>query len=120
MILLVPPVSSLVDDLPLLGDEKVSLATCTAAGSKPPATVSWLVGTVPGDLSTINSAIEHDNGTVTTLASLVGVPSRELNQKLVQCVVTSAAFKDQTLPFNIQIYCEYYYSLKCQFLVQLT
>lgn len=113
-----PPVSSLVDDHPLLGDKKVSLATCTAAGSKPSASVSWL--NVPGDLTTINSTIDHDNGTVTTLASLVGVPSRELNQKLVQCVVTSAAFKDQTLPFNIQIYCEYYYSSKCQFLVQLT
>ncbi|TWW80952.1 hypothetical protein D4764_01G0007670 [Takifugu flavidus] len=100
----VPPVSSRVDNHPVLGDKEVSLATCTAAGSKPPATVSWLFGDLPGDLTTISNAIEHHNGTVTTFGSLVGVPSRELDQQLVQCVVTSKATKDQTLPFTIQIY----------------
>ncbi|XP_056905779.1 nectin-1-like isoform X7 [Takifugu flavidus] len=100
----VPPVSSLVDNHPVLGDKEVSLATCTAAGSKPPATVSWLFGNLPGNLTTIRNAIEHHNGTVTTVSSLVGVPSRELDQQLVQCVVTSKATKDQTLPFTIQIY----------------
>ncbi|XP_056905899.1 nectin-1-like isoform X4 [Takifugu flavidus] len=100
----VPPVSSLVDNHPVLGDKEVSLATCTAAGSKPPATVSWLFGDLPGDLTTISNAIEHHNGTETTFGSLVGVPSRELDQQLVQCVVTSKATKDQTLPFTIQIY----------------
>eukprot|EP00066_Takifugu_rubripes_P030230 XP_011619496.1 PREDICTED: nectin-1-like [Takifugu rubripes] len=103
----VPPVSSLVDNHPVLGDKEVSLATCTAAGSKPPATVSWLFGDLPGNLITTRNAIEHQNGTVTTFGSLVGVPSRELDQQLVQCVVTSKATKDQTLPFTIQIYCEY-------------
>lgn len=107
MILLVPPVSSLVDNHPVLGDKEVSLATCTAAGSKPPATVSWLFGNLPGNLTPISSNNAHDNGTVTTFSSLVGVPSRELDQQLVQCVVTSPAIKDQTLSFNIQIYCEY-------------
>ncbi|XP_029695608.1 nectin-1-like isoform X2 [Takifugu rubripes] len=100
----VPPVSSLVDNHPVLGDKEVSLATCTAAGSKPPATVSWLFGDLPGNLITTRNAIEHHNGTVTTVSSLVGVPSRELDQQLVQCVVTSKATKDQTLPFTIQIY----------------
>ncbi|XP_056905768.1 nectin-1-like isoform X6 [Takifugu flavidus] len=100
----VPPVSSLVDNHPVLGDKEVSLATCTAAGSKPPATVSWLFGDLPGDLTTIRNAIRHQNGTVTTVSSLVGVPSRELDQQLVQCVVTSKATKDQTLPFTIRIY----------------
>lgn len=107
VILLVPPVSSLVDNHPVLGDKEVSLATCTAAGSKPPATVSWLFGNLPGNLIATSDAIEHHNGTVTTFGSLIGVPSRELDQQLVQCVVTSRDFKDQTLPFTIQIYCEY-------------
>lgn len=102
-----PPAISLVDDHALLGDKEVSLATCTAAGSKPPATVSWLFGNLPGNLTTTRNATDHHNGTVTTFSSLVGVPSRKLNQQSVQCVVTSKAIKDQTLPFTLQIYCEY-------------
>lgn len=102
-----PPVSSIVDDRPVRGDQEVSLATCTAAGAKPPASVSWLVGDVPGDLKTNSSSILHDNGTVTTMGSLVGVPSRELSNQLVQCVISSPAFKNQTLSFSMQIYCEY-------------
>lgn len=102
-----PPASSIVDNHPVWGDKEVSLATCTAAGAKPPASVSWLFGDVPGDLTTVSSSIQHDNGTVTIISSLFGVPSREINNQLVKCVITSSAFKDQTLPFNMQIYCEY-------------
>ena len=102
-----PPVSSIVDDHPVWGDEEVSLATCTAAGAKPPAGVSWLLGDVPGDYRTVSSSVEHDNGTVTTFGSLVGVPSREITNQLVHCVITISASEDQILPFNIQIYCEY-------------
>uniref|UniRef100_A0A3B5KIJ6 Ig-like domain-containing protein n=1 Tax=Takifugu rubripes TaxID=31033 RepID=A0A3B5KIJ6_TAKRU len=103
----------LVDNHPVLGDKEVSLATCTAAGSKPPATVSWLFGNLPGNLTTFSNAIEHQNGTVTTVSSLVGVPSRELDQQLVQCVVTSKATKDQTLPFTIQIYFAIIFLVSC-------
>ncbi|CAF87172.1 unnamed protein product, partial [Tetraodon nigroviridis] len=60
---LVPPLSSIVDDRPVLGDQEVSLASCTAAGAKPPASVSWLLADVPGGLTTTNSSIQHDNGT---------------------------------------------------------
>lgn len=102
-----PPVSIIVDDHPVWGDEEVSLTTCTAAAAKPPASVSWLVGDVPGDLTMKNSSIQHDNGTETTISSLFGVPSREINNQLVQCVITRSGFKDQTLSFNLQIYCEY-------------
>ncbi|TWW80949.1 Nectin-2 Herpes virus entry mediator B [Takifugu flavidus] len=70
-------------------------------GGIPEKTISL---NVFGNLTTIRNAIEHHNGTVTTVSSLVGVPSRELDQQLVQCVVTSKATKDQTLPFTIQIY----------------
>ncbi|XP_062420848.1 CD226 antigen isoform X4 [Pungitius pungitius] len=40
--LLVPPVTSLEDNRPILGNEEVPLVTCKAAGSKPAAEVRWL------------------------------------------------------------------------------
>ena len=46
----VPPVSSLEANPPLLGDKEVLLVTCTAAGSKPPAEVRWLTGDLAGKL----------------------------------------------------------------------
>ncbi|KAM7380420.1 hypothetical protein PAMP_003720 [Pampus punctatissimus] len=43
--------------------------------------------------------------TTTTISSLFGVPTREINQHLVQCVVTSAALSiEKILPFTIQVY----------------
>lgn len=103
--LFVPPVLSLEDHRPALGSEEVALVTCTAAGSKPPAEVKWLTGTLTGKVRTTNSSTEHPNGTTTTISSLFGVPSREINQHLVHCVITSAALmKKESLPFTIQVY----------------
>ncbi|KAE8299221.1 hypothetical protein D5F01_LYC01614 [Larimichthys crocea] len=56
----VPPVSSLKDNPPLLGNEEVPLVTCTAAGSKPPAEVKWLTGTLAG-LNVTTTNVTHDN-----------------------------------------------------------
>ncbi|XP_040004727.1 nectin-3-like protein [Xiphias gladius] len=102
---LVPPVTHVEDNLPILGDDEVSLATCTAASSRPPAEVRWLTGTLADKVRATTSSIQHANGTTTTVSSLLGVPSREINHHLVQCVFTSPALsKEETVPFTIQVY----------------
>ena len=108
MTVVVPPVSSLEANPPVLGDKEVSLVTCTAAASKPPAEVRWLTGDLAGKLRTTTSSTEHGNGTTTTISSLFGIPSREINHQVVQCVITNAALlSKQTLNFTIQVHCEY-------------
>ncbi|KAM8749564.1 nectin-1-like isoform 2-T4 [Acanthopagrus schlegelii] len=103
--LLVPPVSSLEAIPPVLGDKEVSLVTCTAAASKPPAEVRWLTGDLAGKLRATTSSTEHGNGTTTTISSLFGIPSREINHQVAQCVITNAALgSTQTLPFTIQVH----------------
>ncbi|XP_040913194.1 nectin-3-like protein isoform X1 [Toxotes jaculatrix] len=102
--LLVPPVTHVKDDLPILGDEEVSLATCTAAGSRPPAEVRWLIGTLAGKVRATTNSTEHANGTTTTVSSLVGVPTREIHHHVVHCVVTNPALsKEETVTFTIQV-----------------
>ncbi|KAL6100948.1 uncharacterized protein ACO6RY_07982 [Pungitius sinensis] len=102
---LVPPVTSLEDNRPILGNEEVPLVTCKAAGSKPAAEVRWLKGTLGEKVRETTNVIRHDNGTTTTVSSLSGVPSREMHGHLVECIVTTAALsQEESLPFNIQIY----------------
>ncbi|XP_044074056.1 nectin-1 [Siniperca chuatsi] len=103
--MLVPPVTNLTGYRPTLGNEEVSLVTCTAAGSKPPAEVRWITGTLAEKVRALTNSTKHDNGTTTTVSSLLGVPTREINQHLVQCVISSAALlKEEILPFTIQVY----------------
>lgn len=98
----------LEDNHPTLGNEEVSLVTCTAAGSKPPAEVRWLTGTLADKVRATTSSTKHANGTTTTISTLLGVPTREINQCVIQCVITSAALsKEETLPFTTQVYCGY-------------
>ncbi|XP_056281541.1 nectin-4 isoform X2 [Pseudoliparis swirei] len=100
-----PPVTSLKDDCPTVGDEEVSLVTCMAAGAKPPAEVQWLTDTLGEKARQSISVSEHADGTTTTVSSLFGVPTREIDRRSVECVVTSAAMsKEESLPFTIQIY----------------
>ncbi|XP_056244458.1 nectin-4 [Seriola aureovittata] len=103
--LLVPPVIQVEDKLPVLGDEEVLLATCTADGSRPPAKVTWLKNTLEGKVRETTRSIQHDNGTTTTISSLLGVPTREINQHSVQCVVTSPALpEEEKKTFIVQVY----------------
>uniref|UniRef100_A0A3B4FGU8 Ig-like domain-containing protein n=1 Tax=Pundamilia nyererei TaxID=303518 RepID=A0A3B4FGU8_9CICH len=103
-----PPFTHIKDNLPTLGTEEVLLATCTAAGSKPPAEVRWLTGALGDKVRTTTNSIKYDNGTTTTVSSLFGVPMREINGHQVQCVISGDSLtKEETLPFSIQVYCEY-------------
>ncbi|XP_077946453.1 nectin-1 isoform X21 [Gasterosteus aculeatus] len=102
---LVPPLTSLEDNRPILGEEEVPLVTCKAAGSKPAAEVRWLKGTLAEKVTERTHVTRHDDGTTTTVSSLSGAPSREIHGHLVECIVTNAALsKEERLPFNIQIY----------------
>ncbi|XP_071332228.1 nectin-1 isoform X2 [Trachinotus anak] len=102
---LVPPVTYVKDNVPVLGDEEVSLATCTAAGSRPPAGVRWLTGTLAEKVRATTNSTQHANGTTTTVSLLLGVPTRDINQRSVQCVITSPALsKEETIPFITQVY----------------
>uniref|UniRef100_A0A3Q3LI85 Ig-like domain-containing protein n=1 Tax=Labrus bergylta TaxID=56723 RepID=A0A3Q3LI85_9LABR len=112
--LLVPPVTSLKDAHPALGNDEVPLITCTAAGSKPPAEVRWLTGTLGEKVRPSTNSSLHANGTTTTVSWLFGVPTRELNDRSVQCVITSPALeREETLTSTIHIHsaagCAQYY-----------
>uniref|UniRef100_A0A3B5A3Q0 Poliovirus receptor-related protein 2-like n=1 Tax=Stegastes partitus TaxID=144197 RepID=A0A3B5A3Q0_9TELE len=101
----VPPLTSLEYNIPTVGNDEVSLATCTAAGSRPPAEVRWITGTLAEELRTTTNSTQHNNGTTTTFSSLVGVPTTRINKQSVQCVITSAALsKEESLPFTIQVH----------------
>uniref|UniRef100_A0A3Q4MGD1 Ig-like domain-containing protein n=1 Tax=Neolamprologus brichardi TaxID=32507 RepID=A0A3Q4MGD1_NEOBR len=83
----------------------VLFATCTAAGSKPPAEVRWLTDALGDEVRTTTNSTQYDNDTTTTVSSLFGVPTREINGHQVQCVINSDAMsKEETLPFSIQVY----------------
>ncbi|XP_039861502.1 nectin-2-like isoform X2 [Simochromis diagramma] len=105
LIVIVPPFTNIKDNLPTLGKEEVLFATCTAAGSKPPAEVRWLTGALGDKVRMTTNSTQYDNDTTTTVSSLFGVPMSEINGHQVQCVISSDAMsKEETLPFSIQIY----------------
>uniref|UniRef100_A0A668SWL1 Ig-like domain-containing protein n=1 Tax=Oreochromis aureus TaxID=47969 RepID=A0A668SWL1_OREAU len=105
--LLVRPFTNVKDNLPTLGTEEVLFATCTAAGSKPPAEVRWLTDGLGEKVRTTTNSTQYDNGTTTTVSSLFGVPTREINGHQVQCVISGDSLsKEETLPFTIQVYCD--------------
>ncbi|KAF3694765.1 Nectin-4 Ig superfamily receptor LNIR Nectin cell adhesion molecule 4 [Channa argus] len=103
--ILVPPVTSVKYYTPFLGIEEVSLAICTAAGSKPPADVKWLTGNLTQNLKTTTNSTEHTDGTVTTVSTLFGIPNKEINHHPVTCVVTSPALSEaDVLPLTLQVH----------------
>nr|XP_024661102.1 nectin-3-like isoform X3 [Maylandia zebra] len=102
---LVPPFTNIKDNLPTLGTAEVLFATCTAAGSKPPAEVRWLTGALGDKVRTTTNSTQYDNGTTTTVSSLFGVPTREINGHQVQCYISGDSLTtEETLPFTIQVY----------------
>uniref|UniRef100_A0A3Q2WD61 Nectin-3-like n=1 Tax=Haplochromis burtoni TaxID=8153 RepID=A0A3Q2WD61_HAPBU len=109
------PCCSVKDNLPTLGTEEVLFATCTAVGSKPPAEVRWLTGALGDKVRTTANSTQYDNDTTTTVSSLFGVPTREINGHQVQCVISGDSLsKEESLLFTIQIYCE------CQLLIMIS
>uniref|UniRef100_A0A3P9J776 Ig-like domain-containing protein n=1 Tax=Oryzias latipes TaxID=8090 RepID=A0A3P9J776_ORYLA len=107
LVILVPPITNLMDYTPLEGNEEVPLATCTAAASKPKAEVRWIKGSLEGKVREELNETQHANGTTTTWSTLLGKPGREMNGQLVKCVISSEATKEEILETNIQVHCKY-------------
>uniref|UniRef100_A0A3Q1I795 Ig-like domain-containing protein n=1 Tax=Anabas testudineus TaxID=64144 RepID=A0A3Q1I795_ANATE len=102
---LVAPITSVKNYHPLMGNEEDLLATCTAAGSRPPAEVKWTYSTLSEKVKAITNSTQHADGTTTTVSSLFGVPTRDINQQPVLCVVTSSALsKAETLLLTLQVH----------------
>ncbi|XP_078795917.1 nectin-1-like isoform X2 [Oryzias latipes] len=104
LVILVPPITNLMDYTPLEGNEEVPLATCTAAASKPKAEVRWIKGSLEEKIREELKETRHANGTTTTWSTLLGKPGREMNGQLVKCVISSEATKDEILETNIQVH----------------
>uniref|UniRef100_A0A3B3H8M3 Ig-like domain-containing protein n=1 Tax=Oryzias latipes TaxID=8090 RepID=A0A3B3H8M3_ORYLA len=104
LVILVPPITNLMDYTPLEGNEEVPLATCTAAASKPKAEVRWIKGSLEGKVREELNETQHANGTTTTWSTLLGKPGREMNGQLVKCVISSEATKEEILETNIQVH----------------
>ncbi|KAF5881002.1 nectin-3-like isoform X2 [Clarias magur] len=92
----VPPVVSVSTDVPpVAGDTEKILATCTAANSKPAAEVSWSLGALNDSVREQTNETVDSEGRYTVKSSLIGVASKDLNQKKVQCLVTHPGLKEK-------------------------
>ncbi|KAI4903837.1 hypothetical protein NFI96_021349, partial [Prochilodus magdalenae] len=92
----VPPVVSVTTDvIPVVGDSEVTLATCTAATAKPAADVSWDLGALSNSVKVKRIFSEDPDGTSTVKSYLIGVPSKDLNQQKVQCLVKHSSLNKE-------------------------
>ncbi|XP_053090031.1 cell adhesion molecule 1-like isoform X2 [Pangasianodon hypophthalmus] len=90
----VPPVVSVSMDVPpVAGDAEAILATCTAANGKPAAEVLWSLGALSDSVKVQSNVTVDSEGRSTVKRSLIGVASKDLNQKKVQCLVTHPGLK---------------------------
>ncbi|XP_052003912.1 poliovirus receptor-like isoform X2 [Xyrauchen texanus] len=99
-------VSVTTDATPMVGFSAVPLATCTASRSQPAAQVSWHLGTLIDSVKVLTNAVKHLDGTYTVTSSLIGVPTVEMNQHNVQCVVRHSTLKED-LEMNHKIVVHY-------------
>ncbi|CAG5865689.1 unnamed protein product, partial [Menidia menidia] len=100
----VPPSTSLKAEEIFEGDEEVHLASCAARGAKPRALVRWDTTNIQETLRFTNSTTPHENGTVTTVSSLFGIPTQNITARPVRCIVTSEALREElVLPLTLQI-----------------
>lgn len=103
----VPPLMYVKDNQPMLGNEMHLLATCTAAGSKPTATIEWLTGPLKDKVKMTTNYTHHENGTTTTVGMLYGVPNKDVNLRAVQCKISGPSLsKDEIIPFEILVHSE--------------
>ncbi|XP_064413229.1 nectin-1 isoform X2 [Latimeria chalumnae] len=86
LIVNVPPLPSM-NPAPalLINTSESTIATCTAANSKPRGKISWQTSPFHHSVETRTSL--HENGTETVQSELRMVPRKELNQLEVHCLV---------------------------------
>ncbi|KAL6484397.1 hypothetical protein MHYP_G00064420 [Metynnis hypsauchen] len=95
---LVPPVVSVTTDvIPVAGESEVTLATCTAAKSRPAADVSWRLGALSNSVKVQTNVSAEPDGTFTVKSFLIGVASKDLNQQKVQCSVNHMSLNKELI-----------------------
>ncbi|KAJ0005620.1 hypothetical protein NQD34_015514, partial [Periophthalmus magnuspinnatus] len=102
---LVPPETTVKDNVLIVGNEEVILGTCTAAHSWPPASINWHLGKLSDLLRITHNSTKNADSTTTTVSTLFGIPTRSLHNHSVQCVIRTPALPNgSTLPLTIQIH----------------
>ncbi|XP_053482587.1 nectin-1-like [Ictalurus furcatus] len=101
-----PPVVSVSTDVPpVAGDTEEILATCTASNAKPAAEVLWNLGDLNDSVKVQPNITVDSEGRYTVKSSLIGIASKDLNQKKVQCLVTHPGLKEkQELEYTLIIH----------------
>ncbi|XP_076119224.1 nectin 1a-like isoform X2 [Alosa pseudoharengus] len=86
---------------PVAGLTDVVLAVCNAAEARPPAEITWNVGSLH-DISTTSITKENRDGTTSITSHLLGVSSRDIYHKVVQCLVRHPTFNSEQI-FNYSL-----------------
>ncbi|XP_030643471.1 nectin-1-like [Chanos chanos] len=103
MVTVHPLVTVFVEVVPVVGESEEVMATCTAAGARPPANISWRLGSFSDSMKIVTNSTVHSNGTYTTTSHLISIPTRHANQQQVRCVVSHIT-GDQTVNYTIHIH----------------
>ncbi|XP_049341265.1 nectin-1 isoform X2 [Astyanax mexicanus] len=89
-----PDVSVFPDVTPVVGDSEVILVSCSAR-SRPASEVTWNLGDLNSSLKIKTDVSAGPNDYYTVSSRLIGVPSKELNEQNVQCVVNHTSLKKE-------------------------
>lgn len=95
-----------VDSVAVAGPLKVTLATCSAISEKTAAQVSWRLGSLSDSVKSSTNNVKHLDGIFTVSSSLIAVPTVQMNQQLVQCVITHDTLRGE-LEINHRIKVHY-------------
>ncbi|XP_016379014.1 nectin-3 isoform X1 [Sinocyclocheilus rhinocerous] len=102
---LVPPVGNVTGKTHVSGPFNIILASCVASNGRPAAEVFWRLGALNDSLRTETSYTEQTDGSVTAVSHILGAPSKDLNQKKIQCVVKhSTLTKELELDYIINVH----------------
>ncbi|KAL7882094.1 hypothetical protein AOLI_G00089430 [Acnodon oligacanthus] len=94
----VPPVVGVTTDvIPVAGQSKVILATCTATKARPAADVSWHLGALSDSVKVQTNISADPGGTYTVKSYLIGVASKDLNQQKIQCLVNHTSLNEELI-----------------------
>ncbi|XP_056320751.1 nectin-1 [Danio aesculapii] len=95
-----------VDSAAVAGPQKATLATCTVISEKTAAQMSWRLGSLSDFVNPSSNNVQHLDGIFTVSSSLIAVPTVQMNQQLVQCVITHDTLKTE-LEINHRIIVHY-------------
>ncbi|KAK7939255.1 hypothetical protein WMY93_002581 [Mugilogobius chulae] len=102
---IVPPETSIKDNVLIVGNEEVELATCRGTRSWPPANVNWVLGELTNVLRISHNSVENADGTTTTVSTLFGAPTKNLHNHSIKCVIKNPVLQHETtIPLTIQIH----------------